>query len=154
MTPQHPDALPLSLPRIKLQPFDWSPVVRAFGAMRQAMVAALDELARYFAPLLERMRARANDPVHVAGLEGRYAVRAGLDPTYATPAALDQLVARIMAGDAEHEGDRQLRLLTLESRSLVAAAAIRGWCHSYGHGPAIVAWHRLLGTTAVVVTRG
>jgi hypothetical protein len=66
----------------------------------------------------------------------------------------ERLRTEANAPAANRRGDRQLRLLTPANRSLIAAAAIRGWCFSHGDGPAIVAWHRLLGTTAVVVRRG
>lgn len=151
------DAIPVALPRTPVQEAVASAVaalVRAAPAMREAFARMVEAVAKLLAPL-RRMRERlieaANQPGQVAGLESRYAVRAGLDPAYATPQALDGLVARIMAGDARHRGDGQLRLLTSESRSLVAAAAIRGWCYSYGDGPAILAWHRLMATTVVSV---
>lgn len=91
----------------------------------------------------------ANDPVTVAGLEGRYQVRAGLDPAYADPEALTRLVILIMNGI---EGGTAT--LSPASRAMVAAAAMRGWAQSYPDAVEVLAWHRLLGDVAVVVTRG
>lgn len=152
MTPMHPDAVGVTIPAPNL-----GPIILAIPQLKAAFARAAEQLLDALAPLrrfVQRLADAANDPVQVSGLEGRYAVRAGLDPAYASPDALDRLVQLIMAGDGEHRGDRKLRLLTSESRSLIAAAAIRGWCYSYGDGPAILAWHRLMGTSIVVVTRG
>lgn len=152
MTPMHPDAVGVTIPAL-----DLGPLILAIPKLKAAFARAVEQLTDALAPLrrfVQRLRDAANDPVQVSGLEGRYAVRGGLDPAYASPEALDRLVQLIMAGDGERPGDRKLRLLTSESRSLIAAAAIRGWCYSYGDGPAILAWHRLMGTSIVVVTRG
>lgn len=100
--------------------------------------------------VIDRIRAEvANDPVVVAGLEGRYQVRAGLDPAYADPEALTRLIAMIMHGLEPGTGN-----LSPASRALVAAAALRGWAQSYPEAVEVLAWHRLLGDVAVVVTRG
>lgn len=93
---------------------------------------------------------QANLPEHVAGLEGRYLVRAGLDPIYADPLNLNLLVQRILTGEAA-----DLAYVSDENRSLVAAAAIRGWVGSYAGAEAVrvLAWHRKLGNTRIVVGR-
>lgn len=105
--------------------------------------------ARTMAKVSARVREAANDEVLVAGLEGRYSVRAGLDPAYRSPEALDALVQAIMRGEAE-----DTRLLTRENRAVVAAAALRGWTHAYPAPLPILTWHRLIGGVHVVVTRG
>lgn len=158
MTELHPDAIGITT--LTIRP-DLSGLARALVRWVPEAREAMRTLARAISKLLEPLRRmrehlaeHANSPEALAGLEGRYAVRAGLDPAYATPQALDGLVQLVMRGDARRTGDGQLRLLTSQSRSLVAAAAIRGWCYSYGDGPAILAWHRLMGTSIVVVTRG
>lgn len=111
--------------------------------------AAVAPAVRKLAAVLETIRERANDPVRVAGLEGRYMVRAGLDPAYATADQLDALVRSIMRTDEDG-----LAFLTRENRALIAAAAIRGWSRYHGvDNPAGIAWGRLLGSTTVLVTR-
>lgn len=123
----------------------------AINRVGNDVLARLQEWADSFTVDLAE---RANHPVTVAGLEARYAVRASLSPAYRDPADLDRLVAAVMAGHGDTwREDRDLRHVSRENRSLIAAAAIRGWCYSYGDGPAILAWHRLMGTTTVVVTR-
>lgn len=114
-----------------------------------AFVAAVE---KWTAQLPRLRQILANVDVKVAGLEGRYYVRAGLDPAYATPAALDTLVGRIMSG----RESRILGLLDRDTRALVAAAAIRGWSTSYpatDPGDALV-WCRFLSGQRVWVTAG
>jgi hypothetical protein len=71
--------------------------------------------------------------VHVAGLEAKMYVRAGLDHEVSTPAALDALIA----------GISHLPHLTYEERAQVMAAAYRGWVNhrplKQGGGLAFVA---------------
>lgn len=125
------------------------------ATVRKVMTAVVKWVNDLYDRLRGPMVETANHPVTVAGLEARYAVRAGLSPAYRHPGDLDRLVAAIMAGHGDTlREDRELRHVTRANRSLIAAAAIQGWCYSYGDGPAIVAWHRLMGTTTVVVTRG
>lgn len=143
-----------ALPAPIISPITLDRLTTALKRIGQIVTDYTRRLLAAFRPLMRFITETANDPVRVAGLEARYAVRGGFDPRYATPEGLDQLVQMIMGGDADEVGDRDLWLLTSESRSLVAAAAIRGWCNSHDPGPAILAWHRLLGTTVVEVGRG
>lgn len=103
--------------------------------------------------LSENLRPWVNTPVTVAGIEGRYFVRAALDPTCATPEARDALVHTVLVGDP---GDARLMFLTPQNRALVAVAAIRGWVAGHGDEmPASIygaAWHRQMGSTIVRVS--
>lgn len=104
-----------------------APAVTAAGA-------ALANFARALSPYFA-----ANQPEHVAGLEARYFVRAGLDPAYVDPRALDQLVQQILAGD-----DTALQYVSDENRSLIAASALTGWVGSHAGTETlqVLAWHR------------
>lgn len=86
---------------------------------------------------------------YVSGLEARYYVRAAFDPRYAD---VDDLVRSIRRGRAPG-----LSFLGPNARTRVALAAMRGWAV---HRPAdhdddqeILAWHRQLGGTRVLVGR-
>lgn len=117
---------------------------RALMPGLQGVADVLTGLGRALSPLT-----RANDVVHVAGLEGRYYVRAGLSPRYSSPARRDALVAAVLAGTAEG-----CLFLTPDNRGRVAAAVINGWVTSYdGDAPAVLAWHRALGDVRVEVGR-
>jgi hypothetical protein len=105
--------------------------------------------ARQMSRLGAAIREAANDEVTVSGLEARYFVRAGLDPAYRSPEDLDALVQAIMRGEAE-----DTRLLYRENRARIAAAALRGHVHAYPEAVPVLTWHRLIGGTTVVVTRG
>lgn len=104
-----------------------------FDAIREAFrpfVEAMAAAARKITGWVESMRERFNDPVYVAGLEGRYFVRAGLDPAYATPESLSRLVRGVLAGDLDgepYDAPPFLFLLSGENRRRVAVAAMRGW---------------------------
>lgn len=87
----------------------------------------------------DHLRRIANDPVRVAGLEARYAVRAGLDPAYTTLPALDGLVVAILHGD-----DPDLFLVSRENRAVIAAAAMGGWARSYDGDVTLMPWHRFI----------
>lgn len=64
--------------------------------------------------------------VYVAGLEGRYFVRGGLDSRYLEPEARDALVRELMAG-------RELPcLVSARERALVATAFLAGWVQGQG----------------------
>lgn len=133
-------------------------ITRAFDAIREAFrpfVEAVLAAGRKMVALIEGMRERANDPVYVAGLEGRFLVRAGLDPAYRHPERRDALIRDLLSGEAEDAG--LLFLLDPENRHRVALAAIRGWVHSYGDrepGEQPYVAHRLWGTDRVEVSCG
>lgn len=117
----------------------------AADAVRTFVAAA----RRWRAELHERAVARANGVVRVAGLEGRYHVRAGQDPAYRDEPRIGQLVHAILSGQ-----DRDTRLLSPTNRARVAASALRGWTMSYGPvAPETLVWHRLIGNTHVQVGR-
>jgi len=126
----------------------WTNTMNTLGAaLTPALSDAAEALARFvraFSPYYA-----ANQPVHVAGLEARYFVRAGLDPSYADPRALDQLVQQIMTG----AGD--LLFVSDENRALIASAALRGWVGSHAGDTTVrvLAWHRQIGSTAISVGR-
>lgn len=119
-----------------------------FRAAAEAFAEALARVAQHVAktvrqvrPIIEHARAAANDPVHVAGLEARYYVRAAMDPAYAAVEDVDLLVRDLLAG---REGESPL--LTPQNRRLVAVAAMRGYVT-----------HRLpteAATAALATTRG
>lgn len=119
-----------------------------FGRGVQTMMTGI---ARWYEAARARMVEAANHPVHVAGLEGLYLVRAGQDPAYRTEAALVALVASILDGT----DSRDLHYLTPENRATVAAAALYGWTSSYpaAEGPEVLAWHRLFGDVHVQIGR-
>lgn len=90
-----------------------------------------------------------NDPVHVAGLEGRYLIRGGLDPAYRDEHDLVVLVTKILDGTED-----DARYLDHDNRVLVATAVLRGWATSYpAEAPEVLAWHRAFGGTHVSVGR-
>lgn len=120
----------------------------------ESVSAVLQKIGDWFTRALASLRVPlitvANGEVHVAGLETQYLVRAGADPAYATPQDRDALIWEILTGEAVGT-----RLLTPRNRSLVAAAALRGWVGHYDTEPAdALAWHRLIGATALEVSRG
>lgn len=83
--------------------------------------------------------------VHIAGLESKMYVRAGMDPHVASPDGLDALVSELS----------HLPHLTPGERAGVIAAAYRGWVnHRPGPPPETFAYHRLIGDETVVFTRG
>ncbi len=79
----------------------------------------------------------AHFEVYVAGLEGRYYVRGGLDSRYREPEARDALVRALMACE-------ELRPchLSIRERSAVAAAFLAGWVQGQGKDVAeCLCWH-------------
>lgn len=124
-----------------------------FLRLRDALRQMAPAVERAFRPLTTYSRAltvSANDPVRVAGLEARFHVRAALDPAYRDPEAIRWLVTRIMQGQVP-----DLVLLSRENRALVASAALSAWVNRYPTTEVeVLAWHRLLGSVPVVVTRG
>jgi hypothetical protein len=120
--------------------------------------AMLPTIARFAADLEQSMRRIqhvmagvppwALDPklreVHVAGLEAKMYVRAGMDHEVATPEALDRLIRQI-----SHQAH-----LTPAERAQVIAAAYRGWVtHRDGPVPETLAYHTLIGDTAIEFAR-
>lgn len=85
----------------------------------------------------------------VAGLENRYYVRAALDSRYVDD--VDELLREIRTGRAPG-----LSALSPEHRRRVELAAMRGWAEHHPGPPAgveVLAWHRQLGHTRVLVGR-
>jgi hypothetical protein len=124
-----------------------------FEVLREGLrlyAEAVKKAAEALKGLVAQFAETVNDPVHVAGLEGRYYVRGGLDPAYADPAALDTLIQEILDG-----AERNMALLTSENRRRVAVQAARGWAvHRAGlPRPEGLTWGRALGDTNVLVTR-
>lgn len=121
-----------------------------FATAATAARALAAELRRSTA--YQFVAALVNAPEQVAGLEGRFYVRAALDPTYATPAAVGALYRRIMTGEAL---DLTTRFLTPQNRRTVAEAALRGWAiHRTGADAGERAWHRVFGDQSVNVWIG
>lgn len=117
------------------------PAVRRFMRLAQEAISGMvDVLAR------ATTWATAWLPQYVAGLEARYYVRAGLDPQVDD---IDQLVRDIRTGRAPG-----LSLLGQAARTQVALAAMRGWAvHRTEPAGDVLAWHRQLGGTRVLVGR-
>lgn len=117
-------------------------------ALSQTIAARLAVVIRHVNKALGSLaRVALNLPEQVAGMEGRYFVRAALDPAYATPHAVQQLVTDLLLGrvpDTEQ--------LTPGNRSLVAASAMRGWVtHRQQPDGPTYAWHRRIGGTRLMV---
>lgn len=112
----------------------------------QRYVDGMREAFERAGKLMSTLRERANEPAHVAGLEGRYFVRGAMDPTYTTEDALCRLLESIMTG----ESDLTL-LLTRENRATVAAAAVRGWVEFHDVDAEPLCWHRYLDGTRIEV---
>lgn len=136
-----------------IQRIDPLRLAAAFRPITQAMAHLQDQARQLVERMMahqRRVRERLNDPVRVAGLEARFRVRAALDPAYADPEAIRWLVTRIMSDEVP-----ELALLSRENRALVAAAALGSWVeHHPDTEVRVLAWHRLLGSVPVVVTRG
>lgn len=131
-----------------------------------AFVAGLRKARRAFMTLglttakvnaaLERMAvALVNDPVQMAGLEGRMYVRGGLDPAYASEERIQRLVSDLLARPWKQTGEATHRYLTPANRAALAAHALRGWAtHRNPTSPDVLAWCRWLNGTVLEVTRG
>lgn len=137
---------------------DTSGFDRAMERIREAfrpLAEAMAQAGRQIGRLMQTMREAANDPVYIAGLEGRYFVRAGMDPAYRHPERLDALVQGILTGAEQGMDDDApwWGLITRENRRLVALAAIRGWAASYGE-PGLYVAHRAWGQDRVQVSCG
>ena len=123
-------------------------VIRTFSLACQqigaSMRPATERVEREFAAFIERAVARANDPVRLAGIEGRLYVRAALDPAYATPEGVDALVRAVLSGAVPG-----VTFVTSANRYVLAAAVMRGWVT---HRPdAATTWAREFGSTSVRV---
>lgn len=131
---------------------DWPRLRAAFDRTARPMVAVGQQVTEAAVSWAEMLAQVSNTPEAVAGPEGLYFTRAALDPAYATPEALDALVASIMGAT---DLDAGLWLLTMENRSVVAAAAIRGWAHTHPTDLPTegITWGRVIGTSHVMVTR-
>lgn len=143
---------------------------KRFNAAARAMGLSLFPALAKFAADMDRTMAQINavlkasapqpDPARLAGLEGRYYVRAAMDPAYATPWALSGLVRDLLDGTEGITGGR----LPSAERRVLAVAAMRGW-ETRGQSvyrfvgdrlvadPPLIA-HRLWGSTAVEVCCG
>lgn len=90
-----------------------------------------------------RVEARA------AGVEARYRVRAGFAPAYADADAVCALAVRVLTG-----AEPDIAGLPRTARTRIAAAVLESWATHHTH-PAVpvLAWHRLIGTTRIEVTR-
>jgi hypothetical protein len=129
----------------------------AARAMAQAANAALKQISLYFKHFREMMVRAVNDEVYVSGLEARFFTRGAL--TCNTIEEVVGLTKAVMTEPwtlGQTPDERAFwRLLTRESRGRLAAAAISG--HVKFHRDAEVgplAWHRLMGDTAIEVGRG
>lgn len=103
-------------------------LARDVGVSQLVMAQTFSRAARSLNRLSVALRDVCNTPQAVAGLEGRYMVRAGLDPAYRSPDAVDALVREILDGTG---GDDRLVFLTAGNRARVAAAVLRGWVGSH-----------------------
>jgi len=111
------------------------------------LISALDDTQAAFRAI------SANDPTAVAGLEGKYYVRAAMHPSYAPPASRDELVRMILHG---HPYDPAIDALSPGNRARLAVAVLAGWVQTHGDTveASVVgsAWHRQIGDTAVKVS--
>lgn len=114
---------------------DTTALERAFRQMAEAVTAMAQNASRALARMGRRYAQRRE--VYVAGLEGRYYVRGGLDSRYREPEARDALVRALMARE-------ELRPchLSIRERSAVAAAFLAGWVQGQGKDVAeCLCWH-------------
>lgn len=115
-------------------PVDMTRFADAYARVREAFTPFAEAIRvanRRLALLGHQFQKVANDPVHIAGLEARYMVRAGLDPAYATAHDLDALVSALLSRGTVDEDDTFAPFITPENRRRLAVAAIRGWVGSY-----------------------
>jgi hypothetical protein len=108
-------------------------IARAWGQFQCAFVGQFFQASQKMAADLDRTMSQINalmraaapqpDPARLAGLEGRYYVRAALDPAYATPEALHHLVRDLLDGTEGFIGGR----LPAADRRALAVTAMRGW---------------------------
>ena len=114
------------------------PMVNSFSKLASALLEFRNSL-RVTYPLLSYTWA-VDQEVWVSGREASYMVRSGLAPEYTE--SPDKLVQQLLKGS-----------LPPEVRARLAAAAIRGWVSSYKpEAPEVLAWHRLVGDSVLVVT--
>lgn len=131
-------------------------VAAAFDSIREAFrpfAEAMAKAARQIGRMMERLREQANDPVRVAGYEATYYVRAGLDHAVTSP---DDLVRAVLAGNDSLTGETDFWLLLMSpaNRRAVAVAAMRGWAEHRDDSPVeVLAWHRQMGDTTVLLGR-
>lgn len=122
-----------SLRPVAPPPVDMTLIAEAFDVVREfltPMAAVMREAGRRLTLMQRHAGSLANDPVRLAGLEARYAVRAGLDPDLREPFALDALV-RVILDYGGPDDDWLAGLITPANRRRLAVAAIRGWVASY-----------------------
>lgn len=133
MTTTHPSAGTHDAPGVLDLRIDLAVSTERFTAA----MSDIGETMRKVAQLLDRVRAAFNRPDVVAGIEGRFYVRAGLDPAYVDDLSLDCLIRIILAGTT---GDPEVDILTAANRRRVAVAAMRGWA-VHRHDPAVRQTH-------------
>lgn len=139
---------------------DYSRMALAVAPHMQAIVRAAAQveaaMSRLGAVMAESKASfeRALDR-RTAALEARMIVRAGLHPDYATVEGVSVLVRRILnAPGSLLDAGFLDGALNPRQRSLIAAAALRGWVESYPDDEQpILAWHRLIGPTVLEVGR-
>lgn len=92
----------------------------------------------------------ANDPALVERLAVKMYVRGGLDWTLESEGDLKAAVRHLLTGKAPAVSS----VLTPPNRALLAASLLTGWVtHRPVTNPQVLTWHRLLGRTAVEITR-
>lgn len=105
---------------------DWAAVIAAVNRAAAVMRDAAKQAAAVTNRITRAILIAANDPVHVAGLEGKWIARGGLDPAYRW-----EDNARVMAATLAHGRHPDTTLLTCDNRARVATAFLRGWVHTH-----------------------
>lgn len=101
---------------------DWPAVTRALNTTADAFRETMKAAARACDNMAATIVALANDPVRVAGIEGKWMARGGLDPAYLY--ADNASVAARMLTLGKHP---DTVLLNRHNRALVAASFMHGW---------------------------
>lgn len=115
-----------------LATIDWTRITDAVNRAAAAFRTATEQTALLVTRMTHAIHTAANDPVHVAGVEGRWIVRGGLDPTYRWEDNARAMAVALMNG--RHP---DTALLTPDNRALVATGFLRGWVQT--HHPAELA---------------
>jgi len=131
---------------------DWTVVVEGFRAMGEAAAKAMQKFAKMAGRFSQALREAANDEVRVSGQEGRYYVRGASCTTY-TDEDIDDLVNGLLDDPVSISGEPFDVFLTPESRSRLAASALRGWVEHHPQAPGPLTWYRLIGGTTIQVGR-
>jgi hypothetical protein len=139
---------------VNVESIDWAAIVEgwrlAFEGMAKAANKAFAAIRGAMQNVMRVSREIANDEVRVSGLEARYFIRGGHAQD------IDALVQDLLT-DPARQGDMDevflMDLLTPASRARLAAAAIQGYTAVHDEPVESLAWHRMLGTTRVLVGR-